>query len=276
MRVLRFALAVCLFFCVDLARADDQPDPSLCKVGIEGKMSADRIIDTCTALFQSDETSSKVLGAGHLIRGTAYDRKKDFDRALTDYSEAVRLMPTSPDALRARALVYAQKNDIDHAIADLDTEILLRPGLYAYLFRGNLHQDKGQYDAAIDDFSRALDLQPNSFDAYNGRCWTRALIGKDLQAALADCNSALGLNSAAAEAVDSRGLVYFRLGQFAQAISDYSAALSFNPKEASSLYIRGLAKLRLGKTEDGNTDVAAAKAIDPHVAERYARYGIAP
>jgi tetratricopeptide (TPR) repeat protein len=107
---------------------------------------------------------------------------------------------------------------------------------------------------------------------WNGRCWTRAIVG-ELQAALADCNEALRLKPDVAATLDSRGLTYLKMGQWDSAIDDYSSALRLDPKLASSLYGRGLAKLKKGDTSGGNADIAAAKAILSNIVGEFARYG---
>jgi len=77
-----------------------------------------------------------------------------------------------------------------------------------------------------------------------------------------------------ANALDSRGFVKLRLGDFNGAIADYNLALRLNPGQAESLYGRGLAKIRKGDKVDGNADVSAAKAIQSDVAGEFARYSV--
>jgi tetratricopeptide (TPR) repeat protein len=112
--------------------------------------------------------------------------------------------------------------------------------------------------------------------ALNGRCWARALLGKDLTRALADCDAAVRRNGKFAQFHDSRGLVYLRLAQFDKAIADYDAALAIDSKIAWSLYGRGIAKLRLGQTAQGKADIAAAAALAPELPDIAKGYGVTP
>lgn len=102
----------------------------------------------------------------------------------------------------------------------------------------------------------------------------RALEGKDLNGALADCNESLRLRPNDGNVLNSRGLVEFKLGAFDAAIADYNAAVAQNAKDADSLYARGVAKLKKGDAAGGNADIAAATAIKPAVAAVSAGYGI--
>lgn len=76
--------------------------------------------------------------------------------------------------------------------------------------------------------------------------------------------------------LDSRGLVYLRLGNFEAAIHDYDDALHADPSMPTSLYGRGLAKLRSGETAQGQADLAAAKKLDSGIAKLFADMGLAP
>jgi len=79
----------------------------------------------------------------------------------------------------------------------------------AYFNRGAAYERKGNYDRAIQDFDESIHLKPDDPDAFNSRCWTRAVANKALEAALADCNESLRLRPADANTLGSRGFVYF-------------------------------------------------------------------
>ncbi|MGA8960414.1 MAG: tetratricopeptide repeat protein, partial [Pseudolabrys sp.] len=77
-----------------------------------------------------------------------------------------------------------------------------------------------------------------------------------------------------AAALDSRGLIYLKMGQFDSAIQDYSSALRIEPKLASALYGRGLARLKKGDAAGGNADVEAARKLETKVADDFSQYGV--
>ncbi|MGA7675141.1 MAG: tetratricopeptide repeat protein [Rhizomicrobium sp.] len=201
------------------------------------------IIAPCTAVIASGKADEDDLSEAHYNRGMEYDRRKQYALALEDFSAALRLKPDTPTYLRARGVVYT---------------------------------DAGQYALAVKDFDKLIAKLPGA-DAYNDRCWARAVWGQQLDAALADCNASLKLDNTDPAAQDSRALVYFRLGKNDLAIGDASGAIAFAPgKLPSSLYVRGLARLREGNLKDGKADVAAAEKLDPDIASRYAKWGVKP
>jgi tetratricopeptide (TPR) repeat protein len=69
------------------------------------------------------------------------------------------------------------------------------------------------------------------------------------------------------EAVAVRGWTYFKLGQLDAAVADYDSALKYNPKRTIALYGRGLARRAKGDRTGGDADIAAARAIQPDIAE---------
>jgi tetratricopeptide (TPR) repeat protein len=213
-------------------------------------------------------------------RGMAYWGNKQGDLALVDFDKAIGLRPDDVDALIARATLHASHREPAEVVAaDLEAaDRALPKEAEAHMRIGDAYAEAGQPGAAVVQYSKWIDShlhdERRTPTALNSRCWARALLGQELHQALADCTAALRARPASAEILDSRGLVYFRQGNYDKAIADYDAALRLQPKSAWSLYGRGLAKLRKGMSAQGQADIAAATALEPKIAERAGRYGI--
>ncbi|MCL5063205.1 MAG: tetratricopeptide repeat protein [Nitrospiraceae bacterium] len=67
---------------------------------------------------------------------------------------------------------YFQKNQYDLAIEDYNKAIILEPFHFeAYGNRGNAYKRKKQYDRALEDYNKAIDIEPqNAIDHYNKAC----------------------------------------------------------------------------------------------------------
>ncbi len=90
-----------------------------------------------------------------------------------------------------------------------------------YTLRGVVYFEKGQYDDAISDYTKALEINPRYAVAFNNR--GNAYQGKgQYDQAISDYNKALEINPRFALAYYNRGLAYARKGQHDQAISDYN------------------------------------------------------
>src|SRR6185295_18510448 len=80
------------------------------------------------------------------------------------------------------------------------------------------YRNKSEYARAVQDYDEAIRYEPALECVWNGRCWTRAIVG-ELQAALADCNEALRLKPDVTATLGSRGLIYLKMGQWDSGIT---------------------------------------------------------
>jgi tetratricopeptide (TPR) repeat protein len=238
----------------------------------EDAVTIDQRIEGCSAVIKAGREKGEKLAEAFNIRGIGYRLKGEYDRAIGDYNQAIRINAKFATAYNNRAIAYDTKGDYDRAIADYEQAIKLKPSAETYFNRGNAHLGKSCYDHAIDDYNQAIKLKPDFAAAFDNRCWARAVVGI-LKPALADCNQALRLMPNNPATLDSRGFVFLKMTNFDAAVSDYDAALRSDPKLAFALYGRGLARLR-NDDPSGEADVAAAKAIQADIAEEYARYGM--
>jgi tetratricopeptide (TPR) repeat protein len=76
---------------------------------------------TTTALAERDP----IVAATYNNRGNVYAMQGDYDRAIADYDEAIRLDPALASAWHNRGNAYARKGDADRAIADYNEAIRL-------------------------------------------------------------------------------------------------------------------------------------------------------
>ena len=95
----------------------------------KGSVAADAVIGGCSAVIQSGAQSPKDLSTAFNNRGNAYYDKKDYDHAIADYSEAIRLDPKFALAFFNRSCVFRDKGDSDRSIDDYIQAIRLDPSL---------------------------------------------------------------------------------------------------------------------------------------------------
>jgi tetratricopeptide (TPR) repeat protein len=96
---------------------------------IQAGTSPDLAIGAYTAIIESGQETTKGLAATFLNRGRAYASKGNYDRAIQDFDQAIRLDPNNPVAFFSRGNVYARQGEYDHAIDDFDQAIRLDPNL---------------------------------------------------------------------------------------------------------------------------------------------------
>jgi tetratricopeptide (TPR) repeat protein len=126
------------------------------------------------------------------------------------------------------------KKEYDRAVAEYSEAILLYPGEAVFLGnRGNAYFDKQEYGKAIADYTEAIRMNPGEAKFYNSR--GNARLGKqDYNDAAADYSEAIRLIPDEADFRVSRGNAYFYLKDYNRAIADYESALRINPAHATA------------------------------------------
>ncbi len=264
------AIVVICLLCSTAAFAQTAEQRRAC-AGEDGATAEQRIA-ACTAVIKSGRDKGEKLAEAYDNRGVAHRSHGDYNLAIQDYNQAIKLSSKFAEAYNNRGVAYDHKGDFDRAIQDFDHANKLKPTALTHFNRGNAFLGKSQYDHAIDDYNNAIRLKPDFAAAFDNRCWARTVVGI-LKLALADCNMALRLAPKTAATLESRAIIFLKMTNFDAAVSDYDAALRLNPALAGALYGRGVAKM---KNEDGTgeADIKAAKAIQADIAEDYARYGV--
>lgn len=202
----------------------------------------DQTIVACTAVISAGLAEKNDLAAAFKSRGSAYDAKTQYDKAIEDYDRAIAINPNDADIF----------ND-----------------------RGTSQRALGHYDLAIADFDRATAINPSNASALSNRCFAKAVAGQAEQS-LVDCDQSLRLRPKDPDALASRGFAYVKLGRYVEALADYNAEIEISPGNAYSLYGRGIAKRMTDDVPGGDADIAAAAAINPHIADEMAKFDIRP
>jgi formylglycine-generating enzyme required for sulfatase activity/Tfp pilus assembly protein PilF len=228
-------------------------------------------------------------------RGVAFDEKREYDKAIADFTKTVHLNPKYSPAYRIRGTVYSQMGEHDKAIADLTEFVRLNPKLAdSYYCRGHAYSEKGEHAKAIADYTEAIRLDPKLAAAYSNRgveytnredydnaisdC-TQAIQydptnvipylnrafayskKADFDKVIADCTQAVRLDPKNVTTYLNRALAYSTKGDFDKSIADYTTAIRLNPKIADAYYCRGFAYEKKGDKSKAEEDFAQAKRL---------------
>lgn len=140
------------------------------------------------------------------------------------------------------------------------TEILLKMGFESadiYYNRGWIHAQKGQYDLAKKEYSRALELDKHYTDAY----FNRGLIymkEKKYPEAISDFTEAIKSDPVMSDAFCNRGNAYLQTGKVENALDDYTRAISLDEKDPCLYYNRAFIYRALGRFKDAGIDLKKA------------------
>ena len=132
----------------------------------------------------------------YAARGDAYLTKGDKARAGADYDKAIALYAASPHygaapAYSGRGRIRILDNKCDAAIADFTKALEIDENLIqALVFRASCYGSLGQHDKAVADYSKAITLDPDYASAYSSRAASYFQLGErdkaraDLEAVL--------------------------------------------------------------------------------------------
>jgi tetratricopeptide (TPR) repeat protein len=142
--------------------------------------------------------------------------------------------------------------------------------LVAYYNRGVAYFDLGQYDVAIMDFTKAMELGLRGKGSYHIRGLAYAKQGQyDL--AIADFNKALELDPKDAATYNNRGIIYLLKGQYKHTIEDLTRAIDLDSKNAAVYYLHlGFALDRTGDKESARHNFFKAREMDKDIIKKSA------
>jgi tetratricopeptide (TPR) repeat protein len=203
------------------------------------------------------------LDSAHATRGLAYFYKGDYDRAIAGYDQALKLNPTKDIFYENRGRVYFGKGEFDHAIADFDQALKLNPKNYrSYESRADVYFDKRDWENAIQDYTATLQLKPDDANAHLGRGNAYRAKG-DYDRAIDDLNEAIRLVPNHALALDSRGAVFVAMKEYERAVPDLGEAIRLSPNFPDPYVQRASAYLGQGDTARALADAEEAIRLDP-------------
>ncbi len=161
-------------------------------------------------------------------------QKRDFKGAVSDFNEVIRIAP-SYEAYQNRAAAYSQLSQYEAAIQDLQRAIQLNPKLpEAHLGLGVINTRMGHFKQALDCYDQVINLAPGHTIAYTNRGFVKFKL-LDYSGAIADFNEAIDLNDKNAMAYTNRGSVYFKMGQTQEAFADWERGKNLGYPEAEMM-----------------------------------------
>jgi tetratricopeptide (TPR) repeat protein len=238
-----------------------------------GDLDPEISIALCSAIIQSGRAKGRELAVAHTERGVAYVTLLDYDRALADFDEAIRIDATFARAFANRGAVYGAKQDFDKAVEDFTRVLALEPrSAHAFADRAGMYRLSGQHDAAIRDYGEAIRLNPRFGEAILNRAITLAGTSR-CSDAIADFSRALELfeqepgtgtrDAAIAVALVDRGVCHEKSGRDDLALRDYSAHLGLDPRSHYGLELRASLHFRARQYDRALADFAEALVVNP-------------
>ena len=203
-----------------------------------------------------------------LNRGLAHQQAGDKKRAIVDYNRTLDLNPTSSLAQHNLAVLLKE------TVSKVESEALLSKAIkedprqvYLYEERGHLLMSQQKWAAALQDFTKAIELDATDPDFWINRAICKEH-GKDLGGALADLTQAIRIDATHEKAWLNCGNVLTKMNRLREAIEDYTVAITHYPEYGLAFYNRGIAKQKAGALREACQDITKAELVGVTVDEK--------
>lgn len=156
------------------------------------------------------------------------------------------------------------KGDHEAAVKDFSKAIGLNPlDSMGYVNRGHAWSVKGEFDSAIRDFSEAIRLDRKDAAIYFGRGTARASIGK-YDGAIEDFSDVIRLDAHNTMAYVHRASAWCNIGDYDSTIKDCTDAIRLDLNNATAYSIRGYAWRSKGDCDAAIKDYSDAIRLEPN------------
>lgn len=212
-------------------------------VALEASGQTDKAMEDYSAAIKADPKSSLAfLGRGVLLAV----RKRAYDRAIQDFDKVLVIEPDNVEALVSRGDAFAQLGDLGRAMADLNRAVALAPDKPTVLLaRGQVEGRRGNLAGAARDYEAALKLDPRYAAAMINLAAVRSMQGRS-DAAVELLDQAIAIDRRNPLAFYNRGYAEFALKQYDKAIADYGSAIEIDPGMGLAYNNRALSRAIAG------------------------------
>ncbi len=117
---------------------------------------------------QASRESVSITSRALVRQGIEKSERGDFEGAIAEFTEALKINPNNVDAYYNQAVVYSQLGNFELAIANFSQALKFDPNfVQAYVNRGSIYLQLGNNERAMADFTKALKINPNDAFGYN-------------------------------------------------------------------------------------------------------------
>jgi tetratricopeptide (TPR) repeat protein len=157
----------------------------------------------------------------------------DFSGAVQKLNREIEAYPGDLRLLLQRSRWLLEDQQYSEALNDVNQYLSQHPDdVMALRLRASIHQALGNFDDAVDDWKQILGSEAtNSIaaraDAMNGLAYAQSLANVEIEQGLTLVDEAMRLLGEDYAMLDTRGFLYYRLGDWERSLTDLDNAVEF-------------------------------------------------
>jgi lipoprotein NlpI len=185
-----------------------------------------------------------------LETATAMLTARDYTGCIREIDALLQQRSGDRDTYITRGLCVAGRGDYAAAITDYTKALASDPrSVQALYYRAVAHSQAGEFAEGLKDFSRAIAVDPAYAAGYGGRAGAKRLLGDDA-GALSDLTRAIQLQPENATLHHARGCMFYDMRNWEQAVADFRRATELEPQGQPFAHARlWLIRSRLGESD---------------------------
>jgi tetratricopeptide (TPR) repeat protein/tRNA A-37 threonylcarbamoyl transferase component Bud32 len=210
------------------------------------------------------------LNLGMLLR----DQKCDYDGAIAEYREAIRLKKDYAEAHHNLGYALYLRGRLDEAIAEYREAIRLKKDdAQAQLNLGIALSAKGRLDEAIAEYREAIRINKDHLGAHLNLGALLCDQKRDYDGAIAEFREAIRINKDYADAYYNLGNALAKKGRLDEAIAEYHEAIRLKKDYADAYYNLGNALAKKGRLDEAIAEFREAIRLKKDYADAYYNLG---
>jgi tetratricopeptide (TPR) repeat protein len=203
----------------------------------------------------------------YISRGNAWMKKREYSRAIDDYTRAIKLDESKAEVYNYRGYARAEmaaKNNLrgmNLAIEDYSHAISINQNYVdALINRSHALYQTGDFTRVIEDCGRIIALEPSNAVIWNrrGSAWYAR---EDDDRAITDFSEAIRLRNDYTAALYNRANAWYNKREFDKSLADLNRCLAINPSYADAYTSRGKIFKIMGSNESAAADFASAQRL---------------
>lgn len=198
-----------------------------------------------------------MIGLLQMDMGLLSDAQKTVSTVLTAFKD-------SPESMRLKGLLLYRQGKYEDAILAFGTSLKAQQHVLTYFFLGLCHFSQGQLELALNQFQKALDLNPD-FERARTLVSMTLLKQNRIDDAVIEIKKVLRANPENAYAHNILGSAYLAKGEYDEGMVELERATEIDPNLTDAHLKRGLFHLAKGDGAQGEADLIKAVDAAPEI-----------